>query len=181
MKKNLNLFFIGAIILFFFVACIKDTDFDQAEDIALTPILEVDFIYFNIDAGQFFDEMSSTEILTIRDTTEIRILNDTEIQESLIRAEFFYRFNNSIPRNFLVDIRFLSEDNDTTYTTQISVIQGSLQMLIVTEFIQNVEGDDIIDLTQSDKVVVSVTIPSSNANLEGILNLQSKTTYYLEF
>jgi hypothetical protein len=31
------------------------------------------------------------------------------------------------------------------------------------------------------KVVVSVTIPSSNENLEGTIKLESKATYYLEF
>ncbi|MCW5520142.1 hypothetical protein J1N09_09850 [Aureitalea sp. L0-47] len=161
-------------------ACVKDTDFDQADDIALTPIVELDLIYFNIEAGEFYDENSDTPILTLSDTTEIRFLDDSGIQESLRRADFYFRFTNSIPRNFEVDFQFISEQNDTTYITGTNVIEGTLENPVITEFEQVVEGDDILQLTMADRVVVSVTIPDSDPTLEGILNLKSKTTYYLE-
>ncbi|PKA83456.1 hypothetical protein ATE92_1611 [Ulvibacter sp. MAR_2010_11] len=164
-----------------FLSCIKDTDFDQAEDIALTPVVELDLIHFNVVAGDFFDTISNTPRLTVRDTTEIRFLDDAQIQESLLRAEFYFKFTNSISRDFLVDFQFLNEGNDTTYTTQTAVNQGTIESPVITEFVENVEGDEILQLTQASKVVVSVTIPSSNETLEGALNLQSKTTYYLEF
>jgi hypothetical protein len=164
-----------------FFSCIKDTDFEQADDIAVTPVVELNLIHFKVSGGDFFDSITSTPILTLRDTTELRFLDDQEIQESLLRAEFFFSFTNSIPRDFLVDFQFLSESNDTTYLTQTNVNQGSVQNPVVTEFVENIEGDAILQLTQASKVVVSVTIPSSNAQLEGELNLQSKTTYYLEF
>ena len=161
-------------------ACVKDTDFDQADEITLTPVVELDLIYFNIEAGEFYDEVTNTPILTVTDTTEIRFLDDTEIQESLIRADFFFRFTNSIPRDFDVDFQFLSEQNDTTYVTQTNVIQGTVESPVVTEFEEIVEGDDILQLTMADRVVVSVTITDADPSLEGILNLKSKTTYYLE-
>lgn len=180
MKKNflkpLAIVFLSLLV----VACVKDTDFDQADDIALTPIVELDLIYFNIDASEFYDEVSATPILTLSDTTEIRFLNDTEIQESLKRADFYFRFTNSIPRDFLVDFQFLSEQQDTAYATQTNVIQGTVASPVVTEFEEIVEGDDILALTMADRVVVSVTIPDADPSLEGTLNLKSKTTYYLE-
>ena len=181
MKKKLNLLLSSLVVLFFFTDCVKDTDFDQAEDIALTPIVELNLIHFDVGADSFYDETTSTEILTIRDTTEIRFLDDEDIQESLISAEFYFKFTNSIPRNFLVDFQFLSEMNDTTYVTQTPVSQGTIQEPVITEFVETVAGDGIIELTKANKVVVSVTIPSADESLEGNLNLQSKTTYILEF
>ncbi|MBZ0327530.1 MAG: hypothetical protein K8F54_08010 [Altibacter sp.] len=181
MKKNLTIPFVVVFISLLFFSCIKDTDFDQADDIAVTPVIELNLIHFNVTGGDFFDTITSTPILTLRDTTEIRFLDDQEIQESLKRAEFYFKFTNSIPRDFLVNFQFLSEANDTTYETQANVITGSTQAPVITEFVENVEGDAILQLTQASKVVVSVTIPSSSAELEGALNLQSKTTYYLEF
>lgn len=180
MKTNLLIPFVGTLLLLLTVSCIKDTDFDQADDIAPTPIVELDLIYFNIDAGEFFDETTSTPRLTVTDTTEIRFLDDSSIQESLKRAEFFFRFTNSIEREFQVNFQFLSSQNDTTYTTATIVNVGTTANPVVTEFTENVEAEAILDLTQANKVVVSVTIPSSNAQLDGELNLQSKTTYYLE-
>ncbi len=164
-----------------FTACIKETDFDQAEDIALTPVVELDLIYFNLQASNFFDTINSNPILTLTDTTEIKFLDDTTLQESLKQAEFYFKFTNSIPRNFQVDFQFLSETNDTTYVAGTSVTEGMPNAPLITEYIENVEGEDILRLTQANKVVVSVTIPSSNENLEGTLNLKSKTTYFLEY
>jgi len=181
MKKTLIIPILVVFAILMLSSCIRDTDFEQADDIALTPVVELDLIYFNLLAADFFDENTSTQILTVRDTTEIRFLDDTEIQESLKRVEFYFKFTNSISREFQVDFQFLNEQNDTTYTTQTNVASGSVTTPVITEFIKNVEGEEILELTQASRVIVSVTIPSSSANLEGELNLQSKTTYYLEF
>ncbi|WP_417370169.1 hypothetical protein [Flavobacterium beibuense] len=181
MNKTLFLPIFVVCICLFFTGCIKNTDFDQAEDIALTPVVELDLIYFNLRAEQFFDSINSNPILTVRDTTDIKFLDDGTLQESLKRAEFYFKFTNSIPRSFQVDFQFLSEVNDTTYVTQTSVSQGTPNAPVISEFIENIEGDDILQLTKAHKVVVSVTIPSSDENLEGTLNLKSKTTYFLEY
>lgn len=181
MNKSFSLSIFMVCACLFFTACIKDTDFDQAEDIALTPVIELDLIYFNLRAEQFFDTINSNPILTVRDTTEIRFLDDSTLQESLKRAELYFKFTNSIPRSFQVDFQFLSEFNDTTYVSGTSVAQGTLTAPVITEFTDNVEGENILLLTQAHKVVVSVTIPSSDENLEGTLNLKSKITYFLEY
>ena len=162
------------------MACVKDTDFDQAQDITLTPVVELDLIYFNLDAGEFYDDVNNVPRLTVTDTTEIRFLDDTDTQESLRRAEFYFKFTNSIPRTFQIDFMFLSEQSDTTYTTQTTVAEGTVQNAVVTEFEEIIEGAEILQLTMANRVVVAVTIPLADPNLEGTLNLQSKTTYYLE-
>ena len=180
MKKKTNLLYSFLVLLFLITGCIKDTDLDQADDIALTPINELKLIHFNIAADTSYDETTATEILTVRDTTEIRFLDDQEIQDGLRRVDFYFKFTNSIPRDFDVDFMFISEMNDTTYVMQTPVASGTLQNPVVTEFVEVVEGDDITNLTLSNRLVVSVTIPSADENLEGFLNLQSKTTYYLE-
>ncbi|MAN58748.1 MAG: hypothetical protein CMC08_02800 [Flavobacteriaceae bacterium] len=171
---------VGAFILLC-SSCVRDTDFEQAEAIALMPVVELNLIYFNLEASSFYDTISATPVLTIRDTTEIDFLDDSTLQESLKRAEFYFKFTNSIPREFQVDFQFLSEMDDTTYVAQTRVASGATANPVITEFVEDVNEDGIIRLTQANKVVVSVTIPSSNENLEGELNLQSKTTYYPEY
>lgn len=180
MKTNPTSFLIGFLLFFVVVSCVKDTDFDQADDIVLTPRVELDLIYFNLSANDFFDPNTSNQILTVSDTTQLRFLNDVEVQENLRRADFYFKFTNSIERTFEAEFQFLSPQNDTTYVAQTTVAQGSVANSIITEFTEIVEGAEISDLTQASKVIVSVTIPSSNANLEGALNLQSKVTYYVE-
>ena len=118
--------------------------------------------------------------MTVTDTTELPFLDDGFAQEDLRKADFLFKFNNSIPRSFDVNFQFLTSENQETYSTQTSVDQGNPQNPQPTDFTQTVEGQDLTELTRASKVVVSVTIASSNENLEGELNLKSKTTYYLE-
>ncbi len=181
MKRNLlipTLCVLGSLMIF---SCVKDTDFDQAENITATPVVELNLIHFDVEANEFFDDVTNTPRLVLTDTTEIRFLDDTEIQESLLRADFLFRFTNSIPRSFAVEFQFLSEQNEITYTTSTTVPEGSEESPATPpDFIEVVEGDEILQLTQADKVVAMVTIPSADASLVGNLKLQSKTTYYLE-
>ncbi|MEZ4778977.1 MAG: hypothetical protein R2786_06300 [Flavobacteriaceae bacterium] len=180
MKKNLLFPFLGILSAIFIVSCVKDTNFDQAQEVTLTPVVELDLIYFNLEAGDFFDDVSTTPRLTVTDTTDIRFLDDSGTQESLKKADFLFIFTNSIPRSFQADFQFLDSLNSETYFTSTTVNMGNPATPVVTEFTETVEGAEILQLTQADKVVVSVTIPSSDATLEGALNLKSKTTYYLE-
>ncbi len=180
MKTNLSVPVLLVLASVFLSSCIKDTDFDEAEAIALTPVVELDLIYFNLTANDFFDSTTSNPRLTVRDTTELPFLDDGFAQEDLRKADFLFKFTNGIPRRFDVDFQFLDQENIETYSTQTNVDQGTPQNSQLTDFIKIVEGDDLIELTKASKVVVSVTIASSDENLEGELNLKSKTTYYLE-
>lgn len=179
MKGNVAWLFAGTLFILFFSACIKDTDFN--ETIQLTPVVELNLIHFNLDAGEFYDAATATPILTVRDTTELRFLEESTIQESVIKAEFYYKFTNSISRDFLIDFQFLNDVNDTTYTTQALVSEGSMVSPVISEHFDTLEGDQLLQLFEASKLVLNVTISSSDETVVGNLNMQSKTTYYLEF
>ena len=182
MKTNSAYTLLGIFFLIaFFSACVKDTDFDKADDIVVSPVVELDLIYFDLPAITFFDTIASSPILSVSDTTDLPFLNDQDITDKMNRVEFFFKVTNSIQRDFQVDFQFLTDENEVAYTTQIPVAQGTVASPVITEYIENVEGAALEDLTMAGKVAVSVTIPSSNENLDGTLKLESKATYYLEF
>lgn len=180
MKKNLLPLCLGVLSSILFFSCVRDTDFSQAEEVTLTPKVALNLIHFDLDAGEFFDVTTGLPILTVTDTTEIRFLDDTETQESLLRAEFRFLFTNSIERTFATDFTFISEEGMPTYVASTEVAAGSPSEPVETEFLEVVEGESLLNLTQANRVVVTVAIPSADATLEGQLNLKSATTYYLE-
>lgn len=180
MNKQLSKKLIGLFLSIVLFSCVKDTDFDQNEDILLTPEVELDLIFFNLVANDFFDEETMNERLIVQDTTEIRFLDDEQLQENLVRADFLFQFTNSIPRTFDVTFQFLNTEDQEQYVTGTSVTEGSVTTPVITEFTETVEGDELLELTMADRVVVTVEIASSTQNLEGALNLQSKATYFLE-
>lgn len=95
MKKNLYLLFLFTFIAFLFSACVKDTDFNQTDDIALTTVLELDFIFFNINSQNFTDLGINNTIIS--DTTDLDFLDSGIVSENIIRADFYFRNTNSFP------------------------------------------------------------------------------------
>ncbi len=178
--KLLTYVFFSAIIVSLF-GCVKDTDFDQVDDILFTPEIELDLIYFNLDAGEFFDTTTNTPRFTVRDTTALEFLDSNDITGSIQKIEFLFDFNNAIPRTFEVDFEFLRNNNSATYNTGTVIAAGTDGATIQTLFIDEVEGEELNDIERASKVVVSVTIPEADAALTGTLELQSKATYYIEY
>ncbi len=177
MKIKLNLFFSLIFVMLFFSACIKDTDFNQTDDILVTPIVELDFLFYNLNSESFTDFGVNNLILS--DTTNFNFLNDDFVVDNLIRAEFFFKYTNSLPVDFITEYKFLDENNNPHYEVIIPVGAGTVATALIVEHIENIEGDDIIALTNAEKVVVNIMASAPVDNLEGNLKLQSKTTYYL--
>ena len=182
MKNNTLHIGLGVVLLLvFFSSCIKDTDFDKADDILLNPFVDLDLIYFNLPANRFFDSVTNTPVLIVKDTTALPFLNDSEVRGNVKRIVFSFEVENSIQREFQLDFEFLNRGNNVVYTSQMTVFSGTIENPTVVEFIDTVEGQDLLNLTKAQRLAVSVAIASSNQNLSGNINLQSIATYFIEF
>jgi hypothetical protein len=163
-----------------FVSCFDGTDFDQTNEVVLTPEIELDLIYFNLEASNFYDYANNTEVLVVEDTTDLDFLGGSDINDIIKGADFYFEFTNTIARGFNVSFDFLNNDNVSKYLMQTTVSPGSENTPVVSYFVQSLDALQIKELTKANKVLVTVTIPSSSQDLSGVLNLQSKTTYYLQ-
>ncbi|MEZ8003259.1 MAG: hypothetical protein QMC45_05780 [Patiriisocius sp.] len=163
-----------------FVSCFDGTDFDQTNEVVLTPEIELDLIYFNLEASNFYDYANNTEVLVVEDTTDLDFLGGSDINDIIKGADFYFEFTNTIARGFNVSFDFLNNDNVSKYLMQTTVSPGSENTPVVSYFVQYLDALQIKELTKANKVLVTVTIPSSSQDLSGVLNLQSKTTYYLQ-
>ena len=162
------------------VSCFEDTDFNQANDVVVSPEIELDLIFFNLEASKFYDYTNNTEILVVQDTTDLNFLGGDDISNILKGADFFFEFTNTIPRGFNVSFDFLNQANVSKFLMQTTVAFGNEDAPVVSYFEQSLDELQIKELTKAKKVLVTVTIPSSSQDLSGVLNLQSKTTYYLQ-
>lgn len=112
MPKHLFLFFVLVLTLF---SCVKDTDFNQADDVVLNPVVEVNFIYFAIEIDDFKPNPLNEGQLTVIDTTEIRFLDGDFAVDNIVTAEFFFRISNTFPVGLNANFTFLSEENEPFY------------------------------------------------------------------
>jgi len=172
------LFFSIVPVLLFFTACIKDTDFNQTDDIVISPVFELDFLFFNVSSENF--SANGINNLIVTDTTDFNFLNDQFIIDNLEKAEFFFKNTNSFPIEFNTQFQFLDENNELHYEVTIPINSGTINNPVITEFTQLIVEEDMINLTMANKVVINIIASSSVENLEGDLKLQSKTTYYLK-
>ena len=81
------------------VSCVKDVDFDQAGDIALTPEIQTDLVIFEVDEKDFTDPKTSEQKKILRDTVRLEFLDDSYIQENLQSVEFSFRYHNNFPKS----------------------------------------------------------------------------------
>lgn len=163
------------------LSCVKDVDFDQIEDIQLTPIVESNLVFFTLQGSDFFDSQTQLERLVVTDTTEIRFLDDTFMQEGLYRAEMNFHFTNTISRDFIADFSFYSIDGELYYSIVFPVNSGFEFNPQETHHEEIFEGAAIEALTQTSVLVVSITIDSSEEDLSGELKLASTATFYMMF
>ena len=177
MKKNLHLLFLFAVSAFLFKACVKDTDFNKTDDIALATVLELDFIFFDINSQNFTDLGVNNTIVS--DTTNLDFLDAEAASENIIRVDFYFRNTNSFPVSLETQYQFLNDNNEVKYELTIPIQDGNTINPVVTEFTEIIENNDLIDFTTATKVVVNTIATSSLNNINGNLDLQSKATYYL--
>ncbi len=178
-KAMFNYFTSFVLLSFLVVSCVKDTDFDQ--NVVPSAVVELNFIYFTLQIDDFQLNPVTEGTLTVIDTTEIRFLNDDFAADNIKEASFFFRVSNSFPVELDAHFIFLSEENIPFYEIRFPIQLSDNGTPIITEHTHLVNQEDIQQLTLNEKVVVMITLFSDNQSLEGILNLQSKTTYYLEF
>ncbi len=169
------------VTFFLFNSCVKNTDFEQANEIAFTPEIEANLIYFDLSANTFFDANNGTPDITIRDVTELEFLDSEEITGNIQKIEFFFDFNNSIQRVFNVKFEFLDKDDVVTYTMETEVSASNSGVPVRTVYIEVVESQDVRAIEGSRKMAAIITIPESNASLTGTIKLQSKATYFIEY
>jgi len=177
MKKNLYLLFLFTVIAFLFCSCVKDTDFNQTENIALETVLELDFIFFNINSQNFTDLGVNNTIVS--DTTDLGFLDAEATSENIIRVDFYFKNTNSFPVSLETQYQFLNDNNEVKYELTIPIQVGNANNSVITEFTKIIENNDLIDFTMATKVVVNTIANTSLNNIDGNLDLQSKATFYL--
>ena len=177
MKKKLHILFLFTAISTLFMSCVKDTDFNQTDDIVISPVVALDFIFFNINSENF-SEISPTN-LVVTDTVFFDFLNEDFTVDNLIKADFYFKNTNSFPIQLITQYQFLDENNELNYEIIIPINLGSISNPVITEYIEIIDENSIVNLTLADKVVVNVIASSTINNIDGILNLESKICYYL--
>lgn len=183
MLKKTSLLILISIVLALLVSCVKDVDFDQTEDIILTPVLTSSVVFTEVEASRFSE--NGMEVQTVRDSiANIEIFSDEFVNDNLVRVELVFEAINSINRTFNLQIDFLNEADELQHTFSFDALPSGSGNDIVTEFTEVFEDESLEALKISRKMVITLTLyPSTdgsvlNENSQGRIELQSKGIFY---
>ncbi|WP_159025619.1 hypothetical protein [Aquimarina sp. Aq78] len=186
--KKVSVLLCGICILMPLISCVKDVDFDQAEDVVLTPVYEVDFVYSRFDTSQFIDSNINPAIVVpeviVNDTLSYDLLGTDFVVDNLERVELTFEFRNTIERNFEFDFGFLNDSDQRIgplYSMTANSGNGEGTDPIVTTEVIILDTAEIDVLRDATRLISSMRVQNINSSLRGILELRSKGTYFFNY
>lgn len=172
------------LLLFLLTACVKDVDFEQAEDISIAPILESSLIFFDFPASEF-SEPTGTAIVVVGDELELDVFTDEFLRDNLIKAEFFFEVTHSIDRNFRADIIMYDANDQITYSFAVDIMPDGNNEVVTTH--TEVFEDALLEQLKNTvrlELVLSMFPSSSGIPLDensiGNIKMRSKATLFFQ-
>jgi len=192
-KKNYVLLLFCAVILTA-VSCVKELDFEQLDNVVLTPVIEADFIYSELDIEEYIPSgvPPGTEITipleVLRDTVNYDLVGTDFAVDNLERVELTIEIRNTIPESFGIQFQFLTQELQPLgqlYGVLVQAGQGASEDPVVSFSIPNpivLDDATINELASTQKIAVEIIVPTTlTSDLRGVLELRSKAAYYINY
>lgn len=161
-------------------SCAKDVDFNQVNDLVLTPVFESDLVYINEPANRFL--VNGNEIIRLQDSTNVDFFKDEFVVDHVIKAEFLFETTNTINRGFQVQVDMYDDFDQLQHSFSFSSNPSPDNNDVVTDHLEVFEGNTLNALKNTSKLVFTLTIQPGepiNENTLGRIVLKSKGTFYL--
>lgn len=168
--KNLIKIFFFIFIAFFTTSCVKDVDFNQANNLELTPAYVISLVNLKVPQTDLIDQATKDEVLSITDKSAITVFNRSDVQKYLEKLVLNVEIANTFNRNFILTYSFLDANNiathnpvqlnvsakDLTFTHKEEILVTSNQNFLQTRFVEatlqlqpSTDGSTI-DITKED-------------------------------
>ena len=173
------------IVLGVCLSCIKDTDFNQTDTLAITPILEVNLVNAQEPAASFVDS-SGAELPSISDQVIFDVFNSDFSVDNLIKAELVFGITNSINKAFQIKMDFYDSADALQHTFSIDIDNSPTNTPLFTEHIEVFENMNLLALKSTRKLEITITMISNPTGVvltpdsEGSILLVSKGVFYLK-
>jgi hypothetical protein len=161
------------------VSCSSELDFDQANGLKITPVVVANLASFDILANEFV--IGKTEQIVTGDILDFNVFRDEYFKKSLVRADLFFEFNNTINRAFIINLIFLDASNTPIYTIPFDVppYAGVPNLISKTEIFENTKLDILKRTTKFAFAIALLPGPPLSESSLGSLKLRSSAKVYL--
>lgn len=164
------------------ISCVKDVDFDQAEEVYLENEFVTDLVYFNLTTSNFVDVDNDVVVnSTVTESTNLEFLDDQFIQENLVELAIEMEYQNTFQQSFTNRARFLNRANQEMYSFQFDVDGSADGSVVTTRFVDTLTQAELQQFKRSIKLEVSVDLTQDGQSIEGNLDFRSKAYYKMLF
>ncbi|MDT0688669.1 hypothetical protein RM549_02665 [Salegentibacter sp. F188] len=167
--------------MFAYVGCVKDVDFNQANDIVLSPDIQSNLVLYKVEESDFVDPVTKELKTVIRDTVRLEFLDDDYIQNDLNSVEFYFRNINTFPQAFVSRVHFLSASGRKQFSIIYPISPGGSDNPVSTERIEVMGADRIEQVKNSIIMVVELEVQTNQEDFTGDLEFASKGLFKFEF
>ncbi|AXT52950.1 hypothetical protein D1818_19780 [Aquimarina sp. BL5] len=190
-KTYALLLFVGAILIT--ASCVKELDFEQLDDVVLTPVFEADFIYSEFDVEDNIPQGTppNTEFTippeVLRDTINYDLVGTDFAIDNLDRVELTMEVRNTIPAAFTIQFQFLTQAGQPIgqlYSIPVQAGLGEGTEPVISFSDPNpivLDNATLNQLASAQKIATEIIVPTLNSDLRGALQIRSKASYYVNY
>lgn len=167
------------ILTIFIFSCSSDLDFEQTENVSIQPVIVSNLAAFEIQAKEFVS--GGIEQTQFEDVPNFDLFADIFFKNNLTKIDFLFEINNTINRDFVVDLVLLDEVDSPLYTVTIPVpaYSGVEKLVIKKEVFET----NLAVLTSTRKMSFTIRLLPGTLLTEtspGSLKLRSNVTGYFK-
>lgn len=172
----LYLCFMGMLAL----SCVDDVDFDQADDLVLTPQVDVDLIFLSLQTENFIDASIPDTTVVVQDTTRLEFLNDSFVRDNIKQIDLTFQVDNTFGQSFTNRAVFLNNNGVPQYGLEFTVDPSADGSVTRTTFVETVTQEELDAILSSIQLANELTLNTNGATIDGSIDLQSKALFSLE-
>ncbi|NMH87770.1 hypothetical protein [Flavivirga algicola] len=179
-KQIIKYSFLVVAISLSLLSCVKDVDFDQADDFEISPVVESSLIFFEGQANRFL--LNTNEIVSIKDSVTVEFFNSNFIVDNLIKSEFVFEAVNSISKEFQVRVDLINDLELQVHSFTLTASPSTNGNDVLSDHTEVFENDKLEALKNTSKIVFTLSLLSGetiNQSTLGRIKLQSKAVFYL--
>ncbi|AUP80330.1 hypothetical protein [Flavivirga eckloniae] len=173
-------FLVMAMFLSLF-SCTKEVDFDQADDLEITPVVTSSLIFFDEPIKSFL--LNGVEIPPVIDHVDVEIFNEQFVVDNLVKAEFVFETTNTINKEFQIEVRFLNDAGTELHAFSVLGASSTDGSEVTRDYTEELVGDKLEALKNTTRMEFILSLlPGGdvNQNRDGRIKIKSHGIFYFK-
>lgn len=106
-------------------SCVKNLDFNQVDQLELTPVYEFSPLFATFKEKDFVDEDTGAELISISDEGDITIFEESYFRDNVQQVIINYELDNKISRGFELNFDFLDNQRNVVFNENTGFVPAN--------------------------------------------------------